>query len=113
MPKIAKPFQMVTETVWRVLDTTQAAQNGIVDVGTLKREYPQRFGSTDFLLPEFKTINDAAYWIINEVESMFARTTVLQRHTAISLSQRIKFVPIRLCMSKNLDPTVVLTAKAL
>jgi len=55
-------LQMVAETVWRVLDRTHAAQNGTVDVSTLKREYPQRFGSVDFLLPEFKAINEAAYW---------------------------------------------------
>jgi predicted RecB family nuclease len=56
-------LQMVAETVWRVLDPkTQTAQNGIVDVSTLKREYPQHFGVVDFLLPEFKAINEAAYW---------------------------------------------------
>jgi hypothetical protein len=55
-------LQMVAETVWRVRDRTQAEQNEIVDVSTLKREYPQRFGSVDFLLPEFKAINEAAYW---------------------------------------------------
>jgi len=55
-------LQMVAETTWRVLDHTQAAQNGIVDASTLKREYPQRFGVVDFLLPEFKAINEAAYW---------------------------------------------------
>jgi predicted RecB family nuclease len=55
-------LQMVAETVWRVLDRTQEAQNGTVDVSTLKREYPQRFGNADFLLPEFKAINEAAYW---------------------------------------------------
>ncbi|HSB14890.1 MAG TPA: IS66 family transposase [Bryobacteraceae bacterium] len=55
-------LQMVAQTVWRVLDQTQAAQNATVDVSTLKREFPQRFGSVDFLLPEFKAINEAAYW---------------------------------------------------
>ena len=55
-------LEMVSETVWRVLDQSHAAQNGTVDVSTLKREYPQRFGSVDFLLPEFKAINEAAYW---------------------------------------------------
>jgi hypothetical protein len=55
-------LQMVAETVWRVMDQTQAVQTEIVDVGTLKREYPQRFGEAEFLLPEFKAINEAAYW---------------------------------------------------
>jgi hypothetical protein len=55
-------LQMVAETVWRVMDHTQADQKEIVDVSTIKREYPQRFGRVEFLLPEFKVINDAAYW---------------------------------------------------
>ena len=29
---------------------------------SLKREYPQRFGRTEFLLHEFQKINEAAYW---------------------------------------------------
>ena len=58
-----RALQMVAETVWRVLDQkTQTPQNGVVDVSTIKREYPQRFGNVDFLLPEFKAINEAAYW---------------------------------------------------
>jgi hypothetical protein len=44
------------------MDHTQADQKEIVDVSTIKREYPQRFGRVEFLLPEFKVINDAAYW---------------------------------------------------
>jgi predicted RecB family nuclease len=55
-------LELVSEIVWRVLDQSHAAQNETVDVSTLKREYPQRFGSADFLLPEFKAINEAAYW---------------------------------------------------
>jgi predicted RecB family nuclease len=55
-------LQMVAQTVWRVLDQRQAVESWTVDVSTLKREYPQRFGSTEFLLPEFKAINEAAYW---------------------------------------------------
>jgi len=34
----------------------------LVNVDSLKREYPQRFGKTEFLLPEFQKINEAAYW---------------------------------------------------
>jgi hypothetical protein len=55
-------LQMVAQTVWRVLDQTQLVQGEIVDVSSLKREYPQQFGETKFLLPEFNAINDAAYW---------------------------------------------------
>ena len=34
----------------------------IVNADLLKREYPQRFGKTEFLLPDFQKINEAAYW---------------------------------------------------
>jgi hypothetical protein len=34
----------------------------VVNANSLKREYPQRFGKTEFLLPEFQKINEAAYW---------------------------------------------------
>jgi hypothetical protein len=55
-------LEMVAKTVWRVLDQSHGRQNEAVDVSSLKREYPQRFGSVDFLLPDFKAINEAAYW---------------------------------------------------
>lgn len=34
----------------------------VINAELLKREYPQRFGVTQFLLPEFQKINEAAYW---------------------------------------------------
>ncbi len=34
----------------------------VVNVDSLKREYPQRFGEVEFVLPEFEQINGAAYW---------------------------------------------------
>jgi hypothetical protein len=34
----------------------------VVKVDSLKREFPQRFGALDFVLPEFQQINEAAYW---------------------------------------------------
>ena len=33
-----------------------------MNVGSLKREYPQHFGEVEFVLPEFQTINEAAHW---------------------------------------------------
>jgi predicted RecB family nuclease len=33
-----------------------------VSADSLKREYPQRFGDVEFVLPEFRQINKAAYW---------------------------------------------------
>ena len=37
-------------------------ESEVVDVDSLKREYPQRFGEVDFVLPEFQKINEAALW---------------------------------------------------
>ncbi len=34
----------------------------LVNVDSLKREYPQRFGEVQFALREFQQINEAAYW---------------------------------------------------
>jgi predicted RecB family nuclease len=34
----------------------------VVQVDALKCEYPQRFGATKFVVPEFEQINSAAYW---------------------------------------------------
>jgi predicted RecB family nuclease len=54
------------EAAQRVADTlNQICQNrgaNIVQVDSLKREYPQRFGATEFALPAFEEINSAAYW---------------------------------------------------
>jgi hypothetical protein len=33
-----------------------------VNADAIKREFPQRFGEVDFVLPEFRAINEAAYW---------------------------------------------------
>jgi len=34
----------------------------VVDAGSLRREYPQRFGEVEFALAEFQEVNQAAYW---------------------------------------------------
>src|SRR5262249_15422355 len=34
----------------------------VVNVDSLKREFPQRIGEVKFVLPEFQQINEAAYW---------------------------------------------------
>jgi hypothetical protein len=33
-----------------------------VNADAIEREFPQRFGRVDFILPEFRKINEAAYW---------------------------------------------------
>lgn len=34
----------------------------VINVSSMKREFPQRFGPIEFVLPEFRQINEAAYW---------------------------------------------------
>jgi predicted RecB family nuclease len=50
------------EVVARALSSLSSPDANVVDAGSVKREYPQRFGKNDFALPEFQQINDAARW---------------------------------------------------
>ena len=56
--------ERVTEALCEVCRprSSEEAPNLAVDVDSLKREYPQRFGEVEFALPEFQRINEAAYW---------------------------------------------------
>jgi len=57
--------EKVTEAlceVCRPRSSEDAPMLAAVDVDSLKREYPQRFGEVEFALPEFQRINEAAYW---------------------------------------------------
>ncbi len=57
--------EKVTEAlhaVCRTESSPQTSRTDVVNVGSLKREYPQRFGEVEFVLPEFQRINEAAYW---------------------------------------------------
>ncbi len=56
-------LQVVAEKVWTLASTATIQESGgAVDAATIKREYPQRFGDVEFVLPEFNIINEAAYW---------------------------------------------------
>ncbi|MGA7946379.1 MAG: TM0106 family RecB-like putative nuclease, partial [Candidatus Sulfotelmatobacter sp.] len=57
--------EKVTEAICaacRPLSSEKAPKLAAVNVDSLKREYPQRFGEVEFALPEFQQINEAAYW---------------------------------------------------
>jgi predicted RecB family nuclease len=55
-------LQLVAEKIWALTAKTGTQQADVVDAGSIKRPYPQRFGDPEFVLPEFKAINEAAYW---------------------------------------------------
>jgi hypothetical protein len=52
--------QVVTEAL--VALSVSGDNANVVDVIKLKREYPQRFGKIEFVMPEFEQINNAARW---------------------------------------------------
>jgi predicted RecB family nuclease len=65
--------QTVAENLVALSRTSLPGASNFVDVATLRREYPLRLGKTDFALPEFKKINDAARWD-HQREKVYART---------------------------------------
>ncbi len=48
--------------VCRPVSLAGSSKLSAVNADSLKREYPQRFGDVEFVLPEFRQINKAAYW---------------------------------------------------
>jgi len=57
--------QMVAEALSALCQTVSSEgtpKADVVNVDSLKREFPQRFGEVEFVLPEFRQINQAAYW---------------------------------------------------
>lgn len=57
--------EKVTEAlsaVCRPVSSQEAPRVDVVNVDSLKREYPQHFGEVTFALPDFQQINEAAYW---------------------------------------------------
>ena len=65
--------QMVAENLLALSRSSPSGNSNVVDVTTLRREYPQRLGKTDFALPEFQQINDAARWD-HQREKVYARS---------------------------------------
>ncbi len=56
--------QKVADAIARVCDEQQTADATVhsINVKSLTREYPQRFGPLNFAVPAFEQINAAAYW---------------------------------------------------
>src|SRR5262249_34836617 len=67
-----------------------------VNADTLKREYPQRFGDVDFVLPEFRMINKAAYWDYQR-SKVYLRTNGRLRRQECKAANRqsMRNVPVR------------------
>jgi hypothetical protein len=55
--------QLVSQAIATFTRRSPASTDArLVDVNTLKREYPQHFGKIEFSIPEFEQINNAAHW---------------------------------------------------
>ncbi len=78
----------------------------IVNADSLKREYPQRFGKTEFLLPEFQKINEAAYWDYqrNKVYVRFDTQSVRMRRKALKVHSRCRLRPNKVILEEGQRP---------
>jgi predicted RecB family nuclease len=65
--------KLVAETLSALSRPASTNDTSVVDVSTLKREFPQRLGKADFVLPEFQQINNAARWD-HQREKVYARS---------------------------------------
>jgi len=61
------------EIVAQALSSLSSPNANVVDAGSVKCEYPQRFGKNEFVLPEFELINAAARWD-HQREKVYVRT---------------------------------------
>ena len=82
------------EGTQRVAETLKALCQGmssdvdVVNVNSLKREYPRRFGEVQFLLPEFEQINQAAYWDYQRNKVYVRSSPRLQRLSRETLKEK-------------------------
>jgi predicted RecB family nuclease len=70
-----------------------------VNVDVLRREYPQRFGKIDLVLPEFQQINAAAYW-----DYQRSKVYVRSNNRLKVVSRKIRSRPAKaLAINKEID----------
>lgn len=75
-------------------EAAKSKDDNIVQIDSLKREYPQRFGLINFAMPELKDINQAAYWDYQR-EKIYVRSSQrLKRVSSKVAKTQIKALPI-------------------
>ena len=81
--------EKVTEAVAAVCLplSAEGAKYSPVHADSLKREYPQRFGETEFVLPEFRQINEAAYWDYQR-DKVYVRSNIRLRRQRRQIMNR-------------------------
>lgn len=65
-----------------------------VKADALKREFPQRFGDADFVLPEFNKINEAAYWDYQRSKVYVRSKGWLRRQRKVANRQSMRKAPV-------------------
>jgi hypothetical protein len=82
--------------------TATEATYPTVNADALKREYPQRFGDVDFVLPEFRTINKAAYWDYQRSKVYVRSNKALRRQRRKEADrQSVRNVPVNKLVLMN------------
>ena len=82
-----KAAAVVAETLVHLCKGKQSELNS-VDVGSLEVSFQRTFGKFDSILPEFKKINDAAYWDYQRSKIFIRTDKAVQR--SVHRSQRIQ-----------------------
>jgi len=81
--------EKVTDVIAAVCDpvSLEGANPVAVSADSLKREYPERFGEVEFVLPEFRQINKAAYWDYQR-NKVYVRSNSRRRRQSHTLSHQ-------------------------
>lgn len=84
----------ITQLCQRQTEAANISDNNIVLADSLKREYPQRIGVINFVLPELHYINQAAYWDYQREKILIRSSPRLRRVSRESIKGRARPLPI-------------------
>jgi predicted RecB family nuclease len=90
-------LEIVTQTVARLCQQANefdSIHSSIVHTDSLKREYPQRFGSIDFKMPELEYINQCAYWYYQRDKVYVRSSPQIKRLSKKNKQTRHKPLPV-------------------
>jgi predicted RecB family nuclease len=83
-------------------ESASGASFPTVKADALKREFPQRFGEVKFVLPEFRQINEAAYWDYQRSKVYVRSNNRLRRQTCKPANrQSMRNVPVNKLVVMN------------
>jgi hypothetical protein len=83
-------------------ESASGASFPTVKADALKREFPQRFGEVEFVLPEFRQINEAAYWDYQRSKVYVRSNSRLRQQTCKTANrQSMRNVPVNKLVVMN------------